>query len=165
MNKKSISPPSLSWAYAKPWRVLAIGMGSGAVRTAPGTWGTVWAWAVWLIALQFIPNALMPWLLIASFLIGIWACQRTGEDLGVADHGSMVWDEVVAFWLVLWLLPTSAWWMQGLAFATFRFFDIVKPAPIRYFDNKLAGGFGVMLDDVLAALYSLAFLYLIAYFI
>lgn len=165
MTKKTLFQPSVAWVYAKPWRALAFGMGSGVIRPAPGTWGTLWAWLLWLAALQFLPSSSMPWLLGCSFIIGIWACQRTGDDMGVADHGGMVWDEAVAFWLVLWLLPINTWWMQLLAFGIFRLFDITKPAPIRYFDRKVAGGFGVMLDDLLAALYSLAVLYVVAYLI
>lgn len=154
--------PNLAWIYAKPWRIIAFGMGAGAIYPAPGTWGTLWAWAVWLLVLQFIPLGAMSLFLGLAFAIGVWACQLSGDELGVSDHGGMVWDEAVAFWLVLWLLPTPAWWMQGLAFGAFRLFDIIKPPPIRFFDQKVGGGFGVMLDDILAAGYSLLFLYLVA---
>lgn len=165
MTNKTSLRPGLGWVYAKPWRVIAFGMGSGVIRPAPGTWGTVWAWIAWLAALQLMPWGWVPVVLVLSFVVGVWACQRSGDDLGVADHGGMVWDEAVAFWLVLWLLPFNTWWMQVLAFLSFRLFDIVKPAPIRYFDAKVGGGFGVMLDDILAAVYSLAVLYLVAYFV
>lgn len=89
-----------------------------------------------------------------AFLLGIWACEETGRDLGVADHGGMVWDEVAAFWLVLLVLP-GGWIEQAVAFALFRAFDIVKPPPIRHFDARLKSGFGVMFDDLLAAAYTL----------
>ena len=162
MTKKTTLRPSLAWVYAKPWRVIAFGMGSGLIYPGPGTWGTLWGWGVWLLLMQTLP-----WIatVIVCFVIGVWACQRSGDDIGVSEHGGMVWDEAVAFWLVLWLLPMNTWWMQVLAFALFRLFDITKPMPIRYFDAKLSGGFGVMLDDILAALYSLAVLYAVAYFI
>jgi phosphatidylglycerophosphatase A len=88
------------------------------------------------------------------FFIGCWACHRTGYDLGVSDHSGMNWDEMVAFWLVLWLIPQT-WLAQGIAFVLFRFFDILKPPPIRYFDRRLHNGFGVMWDDLLAAGYTL----------
>lgn len=162
-NNKTKIRPTLAWVYAKPWRIIAFGMGSGVFYPGPGTWGTVWAWAIWLIALQFIPWVALPLLLALAFMIGVWACERTGSgDLGVSDHGGMVWDEAVAFWLVLWLLPVQTWWMQVLAFALFRLFDITKPPPIRYFDRKVSGGLGVMVDDILAAFYSLILLYLFA---
>jgi phosphatidylglycerophosphatase A len=89
-----------------------------------------------------------------AFLLGIWACAITGRHLGVADHGGMVWDEIVAMWLVLIFTPASiAMWL--VAFGLFRFFDILKPWPIRWFDRRLKNGFGVMFDDVLAAIYAL----------
>jgi phosphatidylglycerophosphatase A len=89
-----------------------------------------------------------------AFALGVWACDRTGRDLGVADHGGMVWDEVAAIWLVLALVP-AGWVTQGVAFLLFRLFDITKPPPIRQFDARLKNGFGVMFDDLLAALYVL----------
>lgn len=158
-SSKTAIRPSLSWIVAKPWRFLAFGMGSGALYPGPGTWGTVWGWLVWLVALQFVPSVLMLSLLVLFFVLGVWLCQRTGDELGVHDHGGMVWDEAVAFWLILWLLPLSTWWMQLLAFGLFRLFDIAKPFPIRYFDHKVGGGLGVMLDDILAAVYSLLVIY------
>lgn len=164
-SSKTAIRPTLSWIYAKPWRAIAFGMGSGVLYPGPGTWGTAWGWLVWLVALQFVPWINMPLVLGFTFMLGVWACQRTGDDLKVHDHGGMVWDEAVAFWLILWLLPLQTWWMQLLAFALFRLFDIAKPYPIRYFDHKVGGGFGVMLDDILAAVYSLIVLYLIASFI
>lgn len=161
MDKKNAIRPSLLWVYSRPWRFVAFCMGAGVIYPGPGTWGTIWAWVVWLIALQFLPFAAMGLLLITGFIVGIWVCQRTGDDLGVDDHSGMNWDEAIAFWLVLWLLPTSSWWVQLCAFGLFRFFDIVKPAPISYIDRRVSGGFGVMVDDVIAALYALLLLYVI----
>ncbi len=92
--------------------------------------------------------------LAALFALGVWACGRTGRALGVADHGGMVWDETVAFLLVLFFTPASLAW-QAWAFLLFRLFDILKPPPIRYFDRKWKTGFGVMFDDLLAAGYAL----------
>jgi phosphatidylglycerophosphatase A len=101
-------------------------------------------------------QALWPALLLL-FLLGIWICDVTGRALGVADHSGMVWDEIVAFALVLAFTPASlAWWVA--AFALFRLFDIWKPFPIRYFDRTIKGGFGVMFDDLLAAGYAVAIL-------
>ena len=162
MNTKTKIRPSLQWVCAKPWRFLAFGMGSGVIYPGPGTWGTVWGWLVWLVLLQHLPLWGVVLFLPLSFIVGVWLCQRTGDELGVPDHSGMNWDEAVAFWLVLGCLPTSVWWMQVIAFVAFRVFDITKPPPIRYFDQRVKGGFGVMLDDLLAAGYALIVLYLIA---
>ncbi len=147
--------PRWSWMRKKFSRIIAFGFGSGLVRPASGTWGTLAAWLIWeLLAM----NDRSPWTigigLVAAFGIGVWACERCGRETGMPDHRGMVWDEMVAFWLVLWLIPSSIG-AQALGFALFRFFDIVKPQPIRYFDRKLGGGFGVMWDDILAAFYVL----------
>jgi phosphatidylglycerophosphatase A len=129
--------------------VIAFGFGVGRAPFAPGTFGTLLAWPVgWVLAGVHPVLALA--VIGALFLIGVWACGVTGRDLGVHDHGSMVWDEFVAFLLVLAILPGSLAW-QTAAFVLFRGFDIVKPAPIRWFERRYSGGFGVMLDDVLAA--------------
>ncbi len=158
MGKKTASGktiyPSLSWVFAKPWRWIAFSFGTGIVRPGPGTWGTVFAWIVWVVLLQHLPDLWMAPFLLFSYGLGCWACHRTGQDLGVSDHGGMNWDEAVAFWLVLWLSPTG-WLAQTVAFILFRFFDVIKPAPIRYFDHRLDNGFGVMWDDILAAGYAL----------
>ncbi|MEZ2722203.1 phosphatidylglycerophosphatase A [Paenalcaligenes hominis] len=165
MTVKTIKRPSLAWVCAKPWRFLAFGMGSGVIYPGPGTWGTVWGWLVWLAALQFLPLSLAPLFLLVSFVLGVWLCQKTGDELGVSDHSGMNWDEAVAIWLVLWAMPFNTWWMQVLAFVLFRFFDVLKPTPIRWFDQRVGGGFGVMLDDIIAALYSLVVMYGVAYFL
>ena len=93
-----------------------------------------------------------------SFIAGIFAIQKTGTDLEEVDHGSIVWDEIVPFWIVLYFCPPGLYW-QAAAFLIFRVFDIVKPQPARYFDTKVKNGFGVMMDDLIAALYSLLVLY------
>lgn len=90
----------------------------------------------------------------ALFALGVWACTVTGRNLGSADHGGMVWDETVAFLLVLFFTPASGYW-QGFAFLLFRLFDIAKPPPIRYYERTFKGGFGVMIDDIAAAFYTL----------
>ncbi len=92
--------------------------------------------------------------LFATFVLGIWFCDKTGSALGVADHGGIVWDEIVAFMLILLFVPQEPIWF-GIAFGLFRLFDIWKPFPIRYFDTRIKNGFGVMLDDLLAAAYAL----------
>ncbi|MBL8379885.1 MAG: phosphatidylglycerophosphatase A [Burkholderiales bacterium] len=137
-----------------PARAIAFGLGSGLLRPAPGTWGTLAGWAAFAIFLAPLAPA---WQLAAccgGFALGVWACDRCGRDLGVADHGGMVFDEVIAFWLVLILVPAT-WAAQGAAFLLFRAFDIAKPQPIRHFDARWKNGFGVMFDDLLAAGYTL----------
>jgi len=148
--------PDLKFLFAHPAHLIAFGFGSGLAPKAPGTVGTLLGWPlVWLIiaAAPDLSNQLI--LLIASFLLGVWACGRSGRALGVADHGGMVWDEIVAFALVLLFTP-AGWIWAGIAFLLFRFFDIVKPWPIRLADRRLKNGFGVMFDDLLAAGYALA---------
>jgi len=148
--------PDFKFVFAHPAHLIAFGFGSGLVPKAPGTAGTLLGLPLfWLIVAVApdLPNQII--LLIAAFLLGIWACGRTGRALGVADHGGMVWDEIVAFALVLVFTPTGWLWI-ALAFALFRLFDILKPWPIRLADTHVKGGFGVMFDDLLAALYAIA---------
>lgn len=135
-------------------RIIAFGFGAGLLRPAPGTWGTLAGWALWVVSLAHAPAWTVAAVLVLGFIYGCWACGVTGRDLGVPDHGGMVWDEIIAFWLVLWLVPDDLF-AQALAFVLFRFFDVVKPAPIRYFDRRFKSGFGVMIDDVVAAMYAL----------
>ena len=137
-----------------PAHFIALGAGSGLVRHAPGTAGTLAAFPLYALSLVYCTPLQQLVLIASAFVLGIWACARTGESLGVADHGAIVWDEIVAFMLVLFFTPVDYVW-QCAAFVLFRFFDIVKPQPIRYFDRKLKSGFGVMFDDFLAACYTL----------
>lgn len=139
---------------AKLSRLIALGFGSGLSPVAPGTVGTLWAWLAWQVLTLWLTPLQMLVVCAAGFAIGIWACGRTAQALGVADHGSIVWDEVVAFWLVLAFVPDGLI-AQAVAFVLFRFFDIVKPPPIRHFDATIKTGFGVMLDDLIAAFYTL----------
>ena len=128
--------------------------GAGLVRGAPGTAGTLLAFPLYALMLVYCTVPQQLGVMAFAFVVGIWACARTGEALGVADHGAIVWDEVVAFMLVLFFTPAGYVW-QAFAFLLFRLFDILKPPPIRYFDRKLKSGFGVMFDDLLAAFYTL----------
>lgn len=166
--------PSWAWLWQKPVRALAFGFGSGLSPSAPGTVGTLWAWAIALL-FQFVwnePSAnFVSTSIFFGFLLGIIACGITGNDLGQPDHGGMVWDEVIAFWIILaFVLPTSLI-NQFLAFVLFRYFDAVKPGPIGMIDDwfkhwepstrlsnwQITGirGFGVMIDDLAAALATL----------
>ena len=142
-----------------PAHLLAQGLGSGLSPIMPGTAGTLFGWASFVALSAAAPTWFSPvhWalIIIAGFAVGIWACGRTGRDMGVADHGSMVWDEIIAFWLVLLFVMPAGFLTQLWAFVLFRFFDMVKPPPIRYFDRHIKGGFGVMWDDIVAAFYTL----------
>ncbi|ALM87286.1 phosphatidylglycerophosphatase A [Bordetella sp. N] len=147
--------PSLGWTCRAPARLIAFGFGSGLIRPASGTWGTLMAWLLWRVAFPSGASNLAVGLFLAfAFVYGCWVCHRVGKELGEPDHVGMVWDEIAAFWLVLWLSPAT-WIAQLAAFLLFRFFDIVKPPPIKYFDARLKGGIGVMFDDLLAAVYAL----------
>lgn len=149
-----LKKPSWRFVLQHPAHWLAFGFGAGLAPVAPGTAGTLlafplfWWLAPRLAAVEFLA------LLAVMFIVGIWACQKTGDALGVADHGGMVWDEIVAFLLVLFFTPDSLRW-QAFAFLLFRVFDILKPQPIRYYDRTFKNGFGVMLDDLVAAFYTL----------
>ncbi len=146
--------PGVRFMLRHPAHAIALGAGAGLVPIAPGTAGTLVAFPIyWWLAPMFSAPALFA-LIAMAFALGVWACGRTGQALGVTDHGAIVWDEVVAFALVLVFTPAGYAWQAG-AFLLFRFFDILKPPPIRYYDRKLKSGFGVMFDDLLAAGYTL----------
>jgi len=146
--------PTWRFVLSRPAHMIAFGFGAGLAPVAPGTFGTLLAFPLfWLFrahadALEFMLA------IVVLFVLGIWACEVTGRALGAPDHGGMVWDETVAFLLVLFFTPASPPW-QAAAFLLFRLFDIVKPPPIRYYDRTFKSGFGVMLDDLVAAFYTL----------
>jgi phosphatidylglycerophosphatase A len=152
-----------------PARWLALGFGSGLSPWAPGTAGTLWAWVSFLVLDRWLGDGSADWrwgaVLVAGTLAGWWACTRTAQHLGVADPGAIVWDEVLAFWAVLWLVMPASLLTQAVAFGLFRFFDAAKPGPVGWADRlfKLrpgqeigwAQGFGILFDDFVAALCTL----------
>lgn len=146
--------PSVRFLLAHPAHLIACGFGSGLSPFAPGTIGTLFAWATFLLLRPLLGDPDLAILFLFSFLVGIPAVHKTGVDLGATDHGSIVWDEVVPFWIVLLFCPPG-WIWQGAAFLLFRVFDILKPQPARYFDEQVKNGFGVMADDLVAAFYTL----------
>ena len=150
--------PGLRFLFSHPAHLLALGLGSGLAPRAPGTFGTLFGWAAYALLAPYLTSWSWAVLLIGGFAIGCWACTKTGRDLGAADHGAMVWDEIIAIWLVLLFTPAGLLW-QAVAFAIFRLFDIVKPPPIRLFEQGFKSGawagFGVMGDDLIAAFYAL----------
>ena len=165
--------PSLKWVFSSPTRILAFGFGSGLSAFAPGTSGTLWAWAAFLVGEYFFSTEEFFWMIGAGLIFGCWICGYVSEELGKKDFGGIVWDEIVAFWIVLIFILPADLWMQILAFALFRFFDAVKPGPIgmidRHFKNTedqnsqthsnwraiLWRGFGIMADDLAAAFFTL----------
>ena len=142
---------------------VAFGFGSGLSRYAPGTVGTVAA-IPFAFLLKSLPMVWF-WLLLGSFfLAGIHLCDISSRRLGQHDPGGIVWDEMVAYCLTVAFLPLSwPWWLA--AFVLFRFFDIVKPWPIRQLEKRFSGGLGIMLDDIAAAAYSMAILAVLARFV
>jgi len=148
--------PRPSWRFllSHPARLVAFGFGAGLAPVAPGTWGTLLALPVFLLVSPRLEPVEFLLMLLALFALGVWACDVTGRSLGNSDHGGMVWDETVAFLLVLFFTPAGLHW-QALAFLIFRLFDILKPPPIRYYERTFKNGFGVMLDDLIAAFYTL----------
>jgi phosphatidylglycerophosphatase A len=140
-----------------PAHFFAFGFGAGLVRPGPGTAGTLVAFPLFWVLDLWMNATGYALLLPALFVAGAWACGRTGEALGVHDHGGLVIDEIVAFLAVLVLIPRDPAW-QTAGFVLFRFFDIVKPQPIGFFDRTVKGGLGVMFDDLLAAAFTLGLL-------
>lgn len=148
--------PRPGFLLSHPAHLIAFGFGAGLAPTAPGTFGSLLGWALGWGLGALHPGAVLA-AAVVCFAIGVWACDVTGRHLGVADHGGMVWDEVAAFLLIIAIVPRELVW-QLAAFGAFRFFDIAKPPPIRHFERRYSGGFGVMFDDVVAAAYVLLLL-------
>ncbi|WP_427979762.1 phosphatidylglycerophosphatase A [Agarivorans sp.] len=135
-----------------PLHLCALGLGSGLSPKAPGTAGTVAAIPLYLLLAQ-LPVTGYVLALVVSFVFGVWCCQRASDDMGVHDHGAIVWDEFVGYWITMLLVPVSALNIL-LGFLLFRLFDILKPWPIKVLDKKVHGGFGIMIDDVLAGVFA-----------
>jgi phosphatidylglycerophosphatase A len=149
-----VATPSWRLMLAHPAHWIAFGCGSGLLRPAPGTWGTLAGWFVFVTLEPFLSTGAWLLLITLTAVIGAWAAERTGRILGRPDHGAIVIDEIVAFWLVLLVLPPDLL-AQALGFLAFRLFDILKPPPIRAVDRRFKSGFGVMADDLIAAFYAL----------
>lgn len=151
MQNNSTQPARKLKLY-NPIHFLAAGFGTGFLPFAPGTWGT-------LIAIPFyyfmrnLPLSYYGALVVLAFGIGVWVCENATQYLGVYDHKSIVWDEVVGYWITMFAMPHHWIWIVA-GFALFRFFDILKPWPINWVDREVRNGLGIMLDDVLAAVYS-----------
>ncbi|MHA2938634.1 phosphatidylglycerophosphatase A [Vibrio sp. RC27] len=143
---------------SNPWHLLAVGFGSGLSPWIPGTMGTLAA-VVPYLALAHLPF----WAYIVVCIVGSWVgitiCQKTSDDMGVHDHGSIVWDEFIGLWITMLIVPIYGlnpyeWQWLIAGFILFRFFDMLKPWPISWLDKRVHGGFGIMIDDIVAGIIS-----------
>ena len=155
---QALAVPTARFMFARVSHLIALGFGAGLSRFAPGTVGTLWAWAAFLVIDALLHPTDVAWagIIAVGTLVGWWASVRTAERCGIADPGFIVIDEVVAFWLVLWLAMPMGLLGQALAFALFRFFDAAKPGPVAWADQLFKGwgwrgGWGIMFDDLVAA--------------
>lgn len=135
---------------------MALGLGSGLAPKAPGTIGSLWAWASWLLIQNHLSLPAQALLIAAAVLLGWWACTVTARHMGISDPGAIVWDEIIAMWLILFLIMPTGFVGQLTAFALFRFFDAVKPGPVAWADQLFKGfgwrgGWGIIWDDLVAA--------------
>lgn len=153
--------PSARWVFSDPAHFLAFGFGSGLAPVAPGTFGTAAAVPVYLAASRLDP-LVYAGVTLALALLGVWLCGRAAHDLGVHDHPGIVWDEVVGYLITMWAAPSGGWWVLA-GFVLFRLFDVLKPWPCSWADRRVAGGLGIMLDDIIAGFYALAALQLLSF--
>ncbi|MBA3596690.1 MAG: phosphatidylglycerophosphatase A [Methylibium sp.] len=169
-----LEPPALPaprradvrFLLAHPAHAIALGFGAGLSPLAPGTVGTLWAWLSFVVLDRWLDDVQWALLLAAGTAIGWWACTVTARHLNTADPSSIVWDEVLAFWAILWLMMPASPVGQLMAFALFRFFDAAKPGPVGWADARFKRphtegrigwiqGFGILFDDAVAALCTL----------
>ncbi len=153
--------PTLRFMLPHPARWIALGFGSGLAPKAPGTVGTLWAWAVFVAVERLLGPQPWGFIVLAGTAVGLWACTRCAQHMGVADPGAIVWDEVLAFWLILWLAWPLQLWQQAVLFGLFRYFDAAKPGPVAWADGLFKArqgapigwrqGLGILLDDFVAA--------------
>lgn len=162
----SLSTPIPFKFLLHPVHFLALGLGSGMAPKAPGTFGTLAALIIFVAAYALFGVVSWPVyiaMLVITTVFGVYLCDKTARDLGVHDHGGIVWDEFVGFWLCMLFIPVTWYWLLT-AFVLFRVFDIFKPWPIKWVDEKVSGGFGIMLDDILAAVYVLGIMHMANWF-
>lgn len=146
--------------FRSPVQFLAFGFGVGLSRWAPGTLGTLVAIPLYL-TFAGMPLWAYTSIVLVAALLGVWICEKASQELGVHDHAGIVWDEFVGLWIALWAVPAEPLWIV-LGFIVFRIFDIAKPWPIGFLDRRIEGGFGIMIDDVVAGLFSCATLHVAA---
>jgi len=161
--------PSASFMWRHPAHAIALGFGSGLSPKAPGTVGSLWGWASWLLIQNSLSVPAQAVLILVSLGLGWWACTLTARNMGVSDPGSIVWDEIVAMWVILFLIMPAGFMTQLSAFLLFRFFDAAKPGPVAWADRLFKGfgwrgGLGILFDDLVAALCTLMVLALWRWF-
>lgn len=147
---------TVGFMLAHPAHFVALGFGAGLSPKAPGTVGSLWGWASWLVIHHYLTLPAQGCVIVASLLLGWWSCTRTAQHMGVSDPGAIVWDEIVAVWLIFFLIMPTGFVEQLFAFVLFRFFDIVKPGPVAWADQRFKGlgwrgGWGILWDDLVAA--------------
>ena len=147
-----------------PIHLLAVGLGSGMSPIMPGTMGSAMAIPLWLLFDGLQP--FLYWVLIVvAFIFGCFLCQKTSDDTHTHDSGHIVWDEFVGMWITLFFIPQISVLWIAIAFFAFRVFDMAKPWPIRWFDKRVPGGFGIMVDDMIAAIFSSLTVYALTFII
>lgn len=152
----TILKPDLAFMFKHPAHMIAFGLGSGLAPKAPGTVGSLWGWVFWLVIQNYLSISSQAILIFVSLLLGWWACTVTARNLGISDPGAIVWDEIIAIWMIFFLIMPTGFWEQLFAFALFRFFDAAKPGPVRWADQLFKGfgwrgGWGIIFDDLVAA--------------
>ena len=166
----TFTPRRATWAFMglHPLRLIALGFGSGLSPVAPGTAGTLAGWALYLLIDRYAAPSHLAWaaILVAGFFVGWWACTHTARAMAVGDPSAVVWDEIIAFWIILWAAMPVGWIGQLILFGLFRLFDAVKRGPVGWADalfkpkrGALPGwpqGFGIIFDDLVAAVCVLA---------
>ena len=138
-----------------PLHLLSLGFGSGLSPHAPGTMGTLVAVPMYLL-LGRLDLIVYLMVILGGFILGVYVCNYTSKALGVHDHSGIVWDEIIGYWITMIAVPALTWEWILAGFVLFRLFDIIKPWPVNIADKHLSGGFGIMIDDVLAGLYAFA---------
>jgi phosphatidylglycerophosphatase A len=154
--RPAVMRPTARFMFSHPAHIIALGFGAGLSPVAPGTAGTLWAWLAYVVLQGWLPPQGIGIVIAVSLAVGWWACTVAARNMRVLDPGNIVWDEVVAFWIVLWLLTPASFGAQLAAFVLFRFFDAVKPGPVAWADDLFhgfgyKGGLGILLDDLVAA--------------
>ncbi|OEF23917.1 phosphatidylglycerophosphatase A [Vibrio rumoiensis] len=164
-NQPGTDDPRSRIKLSNPWHLLAVGFGSGLSKIVPGTMGTLASLPFYLLLVQL---PVVPYCIVVVFaaILGITICQKTSDDMQVHDHGAIVWDEFVGFWITMSVVPMMGlpiydWQIIAIGFVLFRIFDMVKPWPISLLDRHVHGGFGIMIDDVLAGIFAAISLWLV----
>ena len=147
--------PTVAFMMSHPAHMVALGAGSGLAPQAPGSVGSLWGWASWLVIQTYLPVHWQLILILSCLLLGWWACTVTARNMGISDPGSIVFDEIIAVWMLFFMIMPTGFWVQLTAFILFRFFDAAKPGPVAWADQLFKGfgwrgGWGIIFDDLVA---------------